>query len=888
MSTLFLAWLHELASADHGSREPAALPSSWSQAIEKSSALRRVLLRRSARVYLPDLPEAEGSLLEAGGPQTGEGDGVALVELETALLHLGFALDVGLRAALAALPGSQVEQAGRWIVATLAEELGAHRPHIPQFRGFPKTTPEDTLELWLLRVCTLLFQKPQQPCLLCATVGAVHAVSPCGHLVCRTCWDGADYSGCPICHRRINADDPFLKPAPPRKPLPGPQPGTLRLLRHGSDLSAATGDLFAQLAGRLAPLSPADVDDLRVLLAADGFACLARLPEKVPVKETMAIIFGSLLGWKAHVEGTLAQAGGHLRTATDVLRVVMVLADQKLTERPKRIPSLSRPLRRGLLAALDRLPAHLLIEDIHRYPHRWKRVARSLHPFEHHARHPTAALAFAVLRGTDVSGEGALASSLRRSAEGVVERRGDRLIFRSWGSRVEAALASGAVSAALRLLKQRPGELLRRFDRLLCVAQKGDPSLIPAISQAVIAAAPRGATPMLLTLTAHLGTRQAPLERRVFFPRGSLAKTFSVPDRRASLPASTVGPVRAGVLAELLRRAGEQSSFDAALLDARLCELTTPYQEASAARALVALPRGSRLPLPDGDRMRLFLHWVQPEGRRTDLDLSVALYDDEWGFKDRCSYSKLRFSKTAAVHSGDLTSAPAPKGASEFIDLDLPAIRRAGIRHLVFIIYSFNNIPFDELPVAFAGYMERSGDAGEIFEPRTVAQRFDLGGASRVAVPLVIDLKTRRMRWIDLKLTSSAGVQAVSTTAGSVAQLCRDVSAYFDAGSRPSLWTLACLHAAARCPVVWVRDAKGAGAYVREDDSVEAFFARIESRSEPDWRSPMPKTGPRPLLAALLRDDAEIADGSEVYALHWERLSEDAVTRIRASDLMTF
>ncbi|WP_449481451.1 RING finger family 4 domain-containing protein [Streptomyces avidinii] len=39
-------------------------------------------------------------------------------------------------------------------------------------------------------------------------------VAPCAHLVCRACWDGADYSGCPVCHRGIDPADPFLRPAP--------------------------------------------------------------------------------------------------------------------------------------------------------------------------------------------------------------------------------------------------------------------------------------------------------------------------------------------------------------------------------------------------------------------------------------------------------------------------------------------------------------------------------------------------------------------------------------------------------------------------------------------------------------------------------------------------
>jgi len=48
---------------------------------------------------------------------------------------------------------------------------------------------------------------------LCGDAKSVHVVSPCAHLICRTCWDGSDLSACPLCLRRIDPKDPFLKPS---------------------------------------------------------------------------------------------------------------------------------------------------------------------------------------------------------------------------------------------------------------------------------------------------------------------------------------------------------------------------------------------------------------------------------------------------------------------------------------------------------------------------------------------------------------------------------------------------------------------------------------------------------------------------------------------------
>lgn len=66
----------------------------------------------------------------------------------------------------------------------------------------------------------------------------------------------------------------------------------------------------------------------------------------------------------------------------------------------------------------------------------------------------------------------------------------------------------------------------------------------------------------------------------------------------------------------------------------------------------------------------------------------------------------------------DLTSAPPPLGASEFVDLDAGRLERAGARHLVVIVFSYNDITFDLLPDAFAGFMLLGATSSEHHDPR--------------------------------------------------------------------------------------------------------------------------------------------------------------------------
>jgi hypothetical protein len=845
------------------------------------SPLATLLLRRQHQVYLAPAPGRPAA------PKDAE-------LLEMRLLELGFVLTRPLAAALRALPSDALQPAGDWLVATLAADLGADRPHVPLFRRFPRWIPRDTWALYVRRVVTWLLQSPNQPCVLCGAVGTVSALNPCGHLVCHACWDGSNYSGCPICHRRIALDDPFLKPST-IKPDKGSFTGTLRPLHlGGGDLDALAGAHLQRLLARATPLSPTDREDLDVLLASLGPR--APLPPEIPVKETMAIAVGAMLRAAPAPDVLLRDLADHLRTATDVLRVLSVWmgGPADLLTRPRPLRSPPRKLRRVLLALLGRLPTHLLIEDLGRHPGLWKRVGARLHPFEDHAAHPGVAAAFAVLRATDIDPDSDLGKTLATAVARMphlLRLDARRLRYTSWAARLEQALHTGDLPVALGQLEQRPGELLRRLDHVLrevvrrtrepsprAAAQPDPPDAsspsspepdrprttsspnsaplptapaasspprtpsapplpLPAAAElharllaAVAAALPRVSPAVALTVLAHLRARARKLPRRVFFPRGDVLRAYGVPDRRRPLPADVVAPLVHELERELLRRAGERPGFARAVLDAALVDLMVPFNERTASKSLVAVPRGSSLPVPRGETLRLFVHWMESD-QRVDLDLSVAFFDAKWRFVGQCDFTELTYEEESAVHSGDLTSAPPPLGASEFVDLDLDLLEVAGVAHAVAVIFSYNDVTFDLLPDAFAGFMLRTDRDGAHFDARTVEQRFDLQGRCKLAIPLTIDLAARRMRWLDVKLTDHGLYHQVAGYHAALAHLGLDFAAMFGSGARASMWDLACLHAAARAPEVVVRSPNAPAETLRRgpDEPVHTFYRRLVS-----------------------------------------------------------
>ncbi|MER7349541.1 hypothetical protein ABT390_29495 [Streptomyces aurantiacus] len=903
-----------------------------------------LLLRRRQSVYVPS-GAGQSAVTEA-----------AVVVLEAELADRGHLLTAPLRQALAALSAQDLAATGRKLLADVDALMGSDRTHAPLFRRFPDEIPyQHAYDRYTSLVVAHLAAQPHQPCMNCAgTKARVRALSPCAHLVCDDCHgkerdfgccdECCVWYACPVCETRYATEgptDPWIDTGAVTADDSGE---ILRALRLG-----APGDEAAELAALLArrtPLNPQDHDDLVLLLGyahardtrAAGERRGAWLPPEIPLRESKALALAPCLDDPV----TRPLVGRYADTATDVLRLLVVRSggDPDLLELP-RLRGLSRPARRELLALLGTFDLRHLCEDFARYPGAWKRVGEILHPFEGAAgagRHARVALAFAVLRGTRLDGLGdpALMDVLLTEAARHDDIRldGDRLRHTGWQSRVESALARWDTTAAAALLRARPGELLRRLDVLL--ARTGEAMLPEPVAEALAHALPRAGAGALLGAYGRMKVRAVPGGRRVFFPRGRVTKAYAVDDQRPPLPPRVASRAAELIEAEAVRRleAGvgprgvrpspapsrnqglppldpahrperprpqtpdglepDRVPYDIALLDAGLADLPVPFAERASAASLVSVPRGSSLAMPgDSEHVRLFLHWMQPKGVRVDLDLSVALYDDAWRFVGLCDYTQLEYAGGAALHSGDLTSAPAPHGATEYLDLDLPRLAKAGVRFVVPAVLSYNDVPFDQLPDAFAGFMAVSGERRDraVFDPRAVRQRFDLAGEAALRVPMIVDLRSRRAWWADLTLATGEGNHDVWRYREVLGRAGHDLVDTFEPGGRATLWDLACWTAAARTDGdVLVR---GRGhvlwGYRREPDEPRADFAvRVRDAWEPDVLCAEPELAGRHAFVALVHGDlaeaGRVASGT-AYRLFPGPLDEAPLTRVTASDL---
>lgn len=227
------------------------------------------------------------------------------------------------------------------------------------------------------------------------------------------------------------------------------------------------------------------------------------------------------------------------------------------------------------------------------------------------------------------------------------------------------------------------------------------------------------------------------------------------------------GPADAAVVRAVEEALRQRKRLGRIAVDQAMYEgYTAPVGLRSASPGLRTAGRGTRLPLPEGETIRFFLHWrdlpkappdapgpagpasTEDRDTRVDLDLSAFFVSEDFTRTEQIAYYNLR--STAAVHSGDLTSAP--DGAAEFIDITLAEALRQEWRYVVMTVHSFSHHQLSEVPECWAGAMARGADpqSGEVFEASTVIQRLDLVSPTFNATPFVIDLAERRLIWWDL------------------------------------------------------------------------------------------------------------------------------------------
>lgn len=531
-------------------------------------------------------------------------------------------------------------------------------------------------------------------------------------------------------------------------------------------------DIFNNLCASKTSLSKSDVEDMIFILN----SAKVTLPDEIPFKENTACICRLLVDTGVDTDGSLCRK--YIKTATDVLRLVTAMSDGdvSLAENTK-FRNLKRSERRiimNLLAGCGNAS-----EDMNRYAGRWIRVGEKLHPgeFAKNERYTKVVRAFDVIRN-----------------DGKIQ---------SFAGKVDAAVVSKDVNTVVSLLKKRPGEFARRIDFLLCTFDK-DTDRKTVIMGFASVAKDVSSTVLLQVREHFINKLDGNDDMRVFFPKGNLARSYYVKNNKTeTVSEDAMKMVIAVCESALVNIYGNREFLGKVYIDEALKNYTVPFSLRSAGKTMTAVSRGSRIAIDDSAKIiRPFIWWTNTKDNTIDVDLSIAVFADDWNCLEHVSYSNLKSSRFGICHSGDITNGgPVDgEGVAEFIDLDIEKALSAGARYAVFNVYNFSNEIFSKMEHAAFGFMTRNDmKIGEIFEPSTVKQRMDLASATTTCIPVIFDLKERVFVWCDMALTADhvrAGYGGINVESNlpSVVVTCK---AIVDV-KKPNLYDLFTFNATAR------------------------------------------------------------------------------------------
>lgn len=637
-------------------------------------------------------------------------------------------------------------------VEILSEIRGASVKYNPLFKNFPFDIPQHN-EYIMRRIFGYVEN------LLEVNVDGATELE-CGHSINTQLFNLNDFGACPICQMQVPE---LLCEKRTAQPLKDKVSIAVISLASLNDVVS----VYSNLIGGKGTLSEKDKEDIEAIVRENEENIVySFLPEQIHIKENLAFITELFenAGYKTEI------LFKYFKTSTDVLRLAASLSggDASLKESTKF--KLKNSLRRLVLKLINGIDAPEV--DMLKHREKWLRLGEVIHPYLFQKKYPVAANAFDLLRNNPE-----LIPSFNRKVEALVC---------SVKKEMEGAWHDLTIELAA-----RPGEFARRLDFLMSNAK--DQEFVVSTFKRVIHGV---STPLLLNLSKYLGSRVEQGSFRYFVPKGHVAKGYYQDyENRQSLNVVFVKKIQDVITDEVKSRFSSLPEMGNVFIDPALYKILVPTAQRNASDSSIRLQRGTRIGITDSaTTARLFCYWKESSwSGRVDVDLSAVVLDSEFSYLEHVSYSRIKSKDASSYHSGDVQSAPF--GAAEFIDINIDSILQAGGRYVGISIFSYTSQTFDDFQ-CFAGFMEREyPGSGEAFEAATVKQKFSVSGKFNSFMPLLLDLHTREILWIDMPL-KSRGTHNIEQNMLKITQTCKAINKFLE--SKSNVGELIALHVKAR------------------------------------------------------------------------------------------
>ena len=429
--------------------------------------------------------------------------------------------------------------------------------------------------------------------------------------------------------------------------------------------------IFNNLCKSKTSISQTDKEDLEWIFK----NMQVKFPDDIPLKENIALI--GKLYLENYPLATAKDIQKYFKTATDVLRLITAMSDGDISLATNtKFRSFRRKERRLLLELLQNCGA--IEEDMLRYKNRWIRVGERLHPSEY-----------------SETQFGKVITAFNKLRNGIK--------IETFAGKVTKAIETEDYKSALMLLKKRPGELARKLDQLLRNANDKN-SVINTFKDV----ASEVSTPVLLQVKEHFAHRTEKLESRVFFPKGNLARCHCIENTLSDIDEKYCNAIVKICENALIENYKSKDFLGNVYLSDEFKRYIVPFSQRSASKALKTIVRGSKLPIADNtNALRVFIWWTNMdessdryERGRVDIDLSAAIFDENWNYMEHVSYTNLRSDRYKACHSGDITNGGPVNGdgVSEFLDIDIDSVVKYGARYVVYQVYNYTGQKYSDMP----------------------------------------------------------------------------------------------------------------------------------------------------------------------------------------------
>lgn len=397
---------------------------------------------------------------------------------------------------------------------------------------------------------------------------------------------------------------------------------------------------------------------------------------------------------------------------------VNTLADSHA--RSVRFSKISRASRQVIVKRVGELSTGFKADGLQTRQNLWRGVMRAVHPYDYK-----------------------LTDAERRAADIIHSN----VEHRSLNSLVEDAMAQGDVTKVVELLsKYQPGNLLRRVVAILRLVDSIDEAVL--LANALVTAGGRANISTLIS--AYNGILSANDEHarvnRVAGLNNTMLDRSKVKKVNKDHIVLVADAVKTALSAALVKKGAPKAPV--AVQGTRAVPLVR--RDASTTDRVV--DRGEEFSIAgEGDILRIFSHWNNNQRRDGYMDIGLVIIDDKFEQIGVCTWNSWAGSRNWATYSGD-KNVMVGDSAAEYFDVNLAKMKSEfpTARYAAMTVQSWSGWPIADVDF-IAGAMYRSGDgqAGQVFDARTVATAFKPTTSSTQSVPLAINLTTNRLVWID-------------------------------------------------------------------------------------------------------------------------------------------